>query len=166
MRRRTVLIVAAAALGALLLWRLCPRAFSSVIAAEESAVTGISAVAMAQRLENGEPRMETWRISASETQKEELLAILRSSGYRPDLRNLLPGNVDAVDADRNYDGNTVRLHFDLGDGEDGGVSVQFLSPGIVAVLAGDENGFRVYHPADRDVMYALLEYVQTHGTKD
>ena len=150
------------------LWRFWPQPLSEFMTVDESAVTGFSVYGVVQGLENGQTFTDAYRLDKASAQKgdaEELVAILFASDYRQDLRNLLPWKTDHVDGDKNYDGRTVTVALYTGDQEDDCVRIQFLSSSIVAVSTGNADGFRIYHPTDRQTMDALMGYLQTHGTK-
>ena len=150
------------------LWRFWPQSFSNFISVDESEVTGFSVYGIVQGLENGQTFTDAYRVDNVEAQSgdtEEIIKILSASNYRQDLRNLLPWKLDHVDGDKNYDGRTVAVAFYTGNQKDDCVRIQFLSSSIVAVSAGDEDEFLIYHPTNRQTMDLLMEYLQTHGTK-
>jgi hypothetical protein len=95
----------------------------------------------------------------------EILEILATSTYRQDVRNLLPWKTHYVEADKNYDGRSVLMAFSLGNGKDEWIQVHFLTSTMIAVLKGGEDGYRVYHPTNREILDELTEYFQTHGIK-
>lgn len=95
---------------------------------------------------------------------EEIFEILGTSRYQQDFRNLLPGDVDTVHPDKNFDGNMVSLRFFRGNEPDEYVNISFLSNSIITVFVGGESGFHIYHPANHETIYNLVEYLKTHGT--
>lgn len=152
----------------LLLWRLWPHTLSSLMSLDEDSVTSFWAQATVRHFEDEQSYSDTYyRIDIAQPENsdlEEILEILNTSNYQQDYRNLLPGDVDTVHPDKNYDGNTVQLRYVWGDEPDEYVSIRFLSSSIITVFVGGESGFRIYHPTNHETIYHLVEYLQTHGT--
>lgn len=149
-------------------WRFWPQSFATLIPVSETSVTGLSAYGMVQGIKNGEPFTDAYCIAAAEqsnTTSAEIMEILKSSKYRQDLRNLLPWAVNSVGTDKNYEGQTVIVSFYTGSQTEDFISIQFLSPSIVAISGGGRDGFHVYHPTNREAFGQLAEYLQTHGSK-
>ena len=149
----------------LLVWRFWPRSSSAIIPMDESAITDYSATAMVGRFENGQSYTDTYRVDNVDSKPGDpgaLLKILASSGYRPDFRNLLPWGIDSVSADRNYGNQTVLLYFYAHNSEEV-IIIHFLSPSIIAVNTNNESGMRIYHPANRETLHILAEYLQDNG---
>lgn len=154
-------------IGALLTWRLWPNSFSTVMPADGNAVTQCSAIAMVSGLSDGQPFSETYWLDIPESQRQnvgEILHLLGTSSYRQDYRNLLPWGIEYVDADKNYDGHSVRVELVGGADQTQDIDILFLSSSIIVVTNAGVPGFRIYHPTNRNTMYDLLEYVKLHGT--
>lgn len=171
MKKRIGFIITAviiALIAGLLIWRFLPRSSSHLMSVDESSITGVSAIAMVSRLESGSPYSDAYRIDYTPRQEaayREIMEILTSSRYRPDFRNLLPWDLDSLSAGKNYDGRTVSLTFSAENQEKQFVSIRFLSSSIVQVHIGNESGFRIYHPTNRETIDNLVEYLQTNGAK-
>ncbi len=161
MKKRIIRISLTIIIIFLITWPLLPVSFSNVMPIDEDTTISFSANAMVNYHE------ETYSINIPESQKdslEEILEILKTSRYRQDYRNLLPWRIGYVDADKNYDGHTVHLMFVYGNAKDEYVTIQFMSSSIIAVSTKDTCGFRIYHPTNDKTIYALVEYLKTHGT--
>lgn len=148
----------------LLFWRFIPRSSSCLISIDESACTGFSAIATDNYIEDGTPGSDVYRIDPPNDAVGDILEILSTSRYRPDLRNLLPGALRAINADKHYDGRIISLSFSTDAQLEQIVSIQFLSNTLVAVQNGYGSGFCAYHPTNRYVFDKLVEYLQTNGT--
>lgn len=149
-------------------WRLWPHTLSSLVSLDEDSVTSFWAQATIRSFENEQSYNDTsYRIDIAQPQNSnlgEILEILNTSSYQQDYRNLLPGDVDTVHPDKNYDGNIVRLRYVWGNEPDEFVAISFLSSSIITVFVGGESEFRIYHPTNHETMYNLIEYLKTHGT--
>ena len=166
MKKRIGIIVTAFIISlvvGLLIWRFWPRSSSHIISIDESAFTGVSAVAMVSRLEDGAPYSDIYRIDPPNDAAGDVLEVLSTSRYRPDFRNLLPWNLDSLSSGKNYDGRIVSLTFSAVNQEEQFVSFDFLSSTIVQVHIGNESGFRIYHPTNRNTIDKLVEYLQANG---
>ena len=167
MKKRIISIVFAILVIGTLAWRFWPHSFSEVTPVEKEAVLGFSGGAIIQKMENGQIYQDTYQLDIHEPQDDrvgEILELLTSSDYRQDFRNLLPWDIGSVGADKNFDGRTVTTLFTWGSEKDHYISIQFLSPTVVAVSIGGEE-FRVYHPTNKQVLSDLVAYLQTNGTK-
>ena len=87
-----VTIIAIALVAILLIWRFCPLSFSNTVSIGENSISGFSAIATVSRIENGEPKTDTYRIdgTAQQITPQKIIEILSASSYRQDFRNLLP----------------------------------------------------------------------------
>ena len=167
MKKRIGLIVLAVIVVCTLAWRFWPHSFLEVMPVQEEAVFGFSSGAIIQQMGNGEIYQDHYQLDIHEPQDDrvgEILEILVASNYRQDFRNLLPWGVSSVGADKNFDGRTVTTLFTLGNEKDDYISIQFMSPTIIAVSINGED-FRVYHPTNRQVFDDLAAYLQTNGIK-
>ena len=152
----------------LLIWRFLPRSSAHLMSVNESSVTCVSALATVNRLDNGSPHTDTYRIDSTQQQGAllgELIDILATSRYRSDFRNLLPWELASLSAGKNYDGRTVSLVFSAENQTEEYIYIRFLSSSLVSVHIGNESGFRIYHPANRETLDKLVEYLQTNGLK-
>ena len=159
-----IIIIVALFIIGLLVWRFWPQSFSDRMSFDKNAVTGLDAFADVQRFEGGQSYTDTYRIDNEEYQESapgEILDILATSSYQPDFRNLLPWDIDSVDADKNYDGRTVNVYLYCGDRY---IHLMFLSESMVVVNTRENSGMRVYHPTNSETMNKLVEYLQTNGT--
>ena len=147
----------------LLIWRLLPQSFSSLISVNESSITSFSAYGMFQNFEEGHCDLYSINEPAPISfEPGEILEILATSGYQQDFRNLLPWGVDAVAADNNYDGNMVTLSLYFQD-KQGCIEFQFLSNSIVAVSTSEQPDMRIYHPTNSATFDKLVDYLLVHG---
>lgn len=161
-------VILAVLVAALLFWRFWPRTFSDAASVDETAVVSVSVQAIINRVENGELVTDLYQldsIAQPEATLDAVLEILSASDYRPDFRNLLPWKLDYVDADRDYDGRTVTIVLDTGNGTDDFVQIQLLGSSVFAVSGGDRDGFRIYHPTKPEMLDQLIDYLQTNGEK-
>ena len=161
---KKLLIIVAAIVICLLTWRFWPQSLPNLISADETSITAFSSTVMVHRIENGQPITDTYSINTEQQSNEpsEILEILEKSSYRQDFRNLLPWDLNYVDADKNYDGRTAMLEFSVGNQKDEWVEIQFLSSSIIAVSVGGESEFRIYHPTNHVILDELVEYFQIH----
>lgn len=161
---KKLLIIVAAIVICLLTWRFWPQSLPNLISADETSITAFSSTVMVHRIENGQPITDTYSINTEQQSNEpsEILEILEKSSYRQDFRNLLPWDLNYVDADKNYDGRTAMLVFSVGNQKDEWVEIQFLSSSIIAVSVGDESELRIYHPTNHVILDELVEYFQTN----
>ena len=162
-----ITIIIIALVVGLLIWRFWPRPSSGLMPVDESSFTGVSAIAMVSGLEDGAFYSHTYRIDSTQQQSNEpgnILEILAASHYRPDFRNLLPWDLDTLSSGKNYDGRTVSLVFSTKDQETI-VYIRFLSSSLISVQIGDQSGFRIYHPTNRNTIDTLVEYLQTVGVE-
>ncbi len=168
MKRRIVAVIVIALVICLLWWRFWPQSFSDVISVDENSIVSYSVAAMVKHLENGQSHTDTYRIETTELKDNvpnEIMEILSSSDYRQDFRNLLPWDLDYVDADKNYDGRIITVYLYTGNQKDEYIQIQFLSKSIVAVSGGGKSGLRIYHPINREIIDLLTEHLQTNGIK-
>ena len=166
--RLIITIIIASLIVCLLIWRFLPQSFSNLISVDENTITNFSSSVMVQSLENGQTHTDTYQITKTEqlgNEPGDILEILSTSKYQQDFRNLLPWSADSIEADKNYDGRTVLLVFSVGNQKDEWVQIYYLSSSIIAVSVGREDGYRIYHPTNHKTLDELVEYIQTHGTK-
>ena len=162
-KRYIVLIVFILLVAGLLTWRLWPRSLASLLPDDAYSFTSVSASAMADVFEGGYPTFRHFRLEDDEqTAANELLDILKTSDYRPSLRNLLPWTTGSLVSGNDYDGRSVMLHFFFVDGQSPrSFAVQFLGRSLVSISS--EDGWSVYHATNPETLTALVEYIQTHG---
>ena len=164
-----VIITIIAIIVCSLIWRVWPHTFSDLLPFDKASVTSFSAYAMVRHYENEQSYTDTYYRMEDITQPqnsnpEEIFEILGTSRYQQDYRNILPGDVDTVHPDKNFDGNTASLRFFWGDEPDEFVNISFLSNSIITVFVGGESGFHIYHPTNHETIYNLIEYLKTNGT--
>lgn len=166
--RMFIMIILIALAIYLVIWRFWPNSFSNTISVNENSIDSVSVHAMVNHFGIEQDTIDTYLIGENEQQintLEEIIEILTTSSYRQDFRNLLPWDLDYVDADKNYDGRTVTVSFYMGNQKDEYVQIQFLSSSIIVVSSGDKTGFRIYHPTNKKTIDQLVEYLQTYGVK-
>ena len=162
------MIVAAALIIGLLVWRFWPHPLSSVISVEKSAVTSIACSASIGGVENGEPYIYSFTLSGLLPQDdgfEEIMEILDSSSYRQDFRNLLPWSIHSVGSDNTNNVLVADVVLVWGSGENESCFISMHSESMIAVSLRTESGLKVYHPTSREMLDTLAEYLQTHGSK-
>ena len=163
---RIITIVIALLVVGVLTWRLWPQSISSILPADVAVITDFSAVASVTVFQGGESVTHTYSLNDLEQHSnapQELLDILATSGYRPDMRNLLPKGVDVVYGGKDYDGRRVTLDFLTENEFDTYSGIYFLSSDVVAVNPSNGSGLLIYHPTNPETLNALVEYLQTHG---
>lgn len=169
-KKKTAIIAAAALLIVLLLgvWRFWPRPLSSVIGVEQGAVTGMACTVLAGGVENGKPYINGYTLSELSPQEDgfkEILTILDSSDYRPDLRNLLPWGIDSIGSDEANGVQTASVVFVWGSGVNESCILSIQGKNTVAVSGGSKSGLKVYHPTNREILNMITTYLQAHGNK-
>ena len=168
MKKRAAVIVAAALIIGLLVWRFWSHPLSSIICVEKSSVTSIACSISAGGVEDGMPYINSYTLSELSPQDngfEEIMEILDSSNYRQDFRNLLPWSINSVgsdDANNVLVGNAV---FVWGSGENESCFMSMHSENMIVVSSGTESGLKTYHPTNSEMLGTLAEYLQTHGNK-
>lgn len=160
MKKRIVFAVLIAIVLGLAAWRFWPMRFSSIAGTKQSAVTEFSAYAMVPGIENGKPKNDTYRIDGKDL--APIWEILDDGRYQQDLRNLLPWGVDGVSSESSM---SAGLLLATGNGKDDYLYISFVGESIVTVSTGGDSGLRIYHPTDPDILQALVQYLQTHGTE-
>ncbi len=165
MKKRIWAIILIALVICLLFWRFWPQSLSDVISVDKDSVVSYSVAAMVRRFENGQSKSYTYRIENTESHDtlDEIMEILSSSDYRRDFRNLLPWDLDYVDADKNYDGRIISVYLYTENKQDEYIEIQFLSKSIVAVDRGGKVGFRIYHPTNRETIDLLTQHLIANG---
>lgn len=157
--------VAALLLLALAVWRLWPRSFASLFLGDSTAVTSLSASCTIGDInERHSLAFDTYTVNAvspGEEDFEALLSLLRSSQYRPDLRNLLPWFQESVATDDSTRSVTVSLVWD--NQEEGFATLSFHTDRLAVLSLATEVGFLRFHPTDRALADQLAEYLQAHG---
>lgn len=168
MKKRIVVIALIVIVVSLLIWRLWPNSFSHVIPLDDNSAIHLSAFVIVGGMRNGQPYNDIYRLEIPQSETASLgdvLEMLDASAYRQDYRNLLPWGVDFVDSGGSNDKKSVSLFFDWGTEGDQRVNINFLGSSVVSASSSEASGFRIYHPTNREVLYDLAEYVQTHGEK-
>ena len=166
--RMFIMIILIALAVYLVIWRFWPNSFSNTISVNENSIDRVSIHAMVNHFGMGQDTIDTYLIDDLNqpiNMLEEIIDILTTSSYRQDFRNLLPWDLDHVDADKNQDGRIVSVSFYMGNDKDEYAQIQFLSSSIIVVSSGGETGFRVYHPTSPKTIDQLVEYLQTYGVK-
>ena len=168
MKKRIVVIALIVIAASLLIWRLWPYSCARVMPLDDTSAIHLTAFVIVGGIKDGQANNDIYRleIPSSETATlEDILEMLNASAYRQDYRNLLPRGVDSVDSGGSNDKKSVSLYFDWGTEGDQSVNIHFLSSRVVSVSSSEADGLRIYHPTNRELLYDLAEYVQTHGEK-
>ena len=164
-KRYIVLIVIALLIAGLFTWRLWPQSLSGLIPEYAYAFTGFDAYATAIVYETGSSNFRNYRLKDSEQTDgvvAELLDILKTSDYRPDLRNLLPWTTGSLVSGNDYDGRSATVHFFMVENQTPrSFYVQFMGRSLVTISSGD--GWDIYHATNPETLTKLVEYLQTHG---
>lgn len=109
MRNRTkkcIVLLLAILLLCLCVWRLTPRAFGQKTGADPQTISSLSGTAVLGGNRDGTPYMESYTLPTSTAGDEafrDILSLLCQSGYREDLRNLLPWAVDSAGSGSAYE---------------------------------------------------------------
>lgn len=171
-KRAIILIIAAAALVICLLgWRLWPHSLSAIISVEKNALTSIACQVAVSGNENGKPFIDSYtlsELSPQDTGFGEIVEILDSSDYRQDFRNLLPWRINSVGS-VNTSVNTylsASVVLVWGNGENDSCFISLHGESIIAVSLDTEAGLKIYHPTNREMLGALVEYMQAHGNEE
>ena len=151
---------------AILLLGLC--VWRQMTAADPKTISSLSGTAVLGGNRDGAPYMESYTIPTSTAEDDEecqdILSLLCRSGYREDLRNLLPWAVDSAGSDNAYDGRSVTLILVWGASADETCSLVLTGRQIV-VSRPHHDGFLIYRPLDTALLDQLTEYLMTHGEK-
>ena len=167
--KRSLLALAAVSVIALALWRLLPRSLGDVLNADPGAVTSMAAQAGVTGISGGKAATDTYTLEALSPDSEHfaaILEILEGTNYRPDFRNLLPWRSSTGGM---VDDRTVRVVFTWGT-DSARTCEMSLNRGdkvVVQWWSGDGTDRvgrpRFYHPTDRSVKDALVDYLIAHG---
>lgn len=166
--KKYMLLLLAAVLLLLAAWLLWPHSFAEITGIPDAPELNMAGVVTASKIENGSPSFDTWELpncAVGSTEYEAVLSVLSSGSYRQDLRNLLPGGLDSVRSDKDYDSRSVNLMFAWGPSEDACCSLTFSGSQVV-VSGPQSRGFRVYHPTDAGLLDRLIGELQTYGVKN
>lgn len=165
--KKCIVLLPAILLLGLCAWRLTPRTFEQMTAADPKTISSLSGTALLGGNRDGTPYMESYTLPTSAADDEvfrEILSLLCRSGYREDFRNLLPWAVDSAGSDNAYDGRSVTLILVWGASADETCSLGLTGRQIV-VSRPHHDGFLIYHPLDTALLDQLTEYLMTHGEK-
>ena len=86
--------------------------FGQMTGADPQTISSLSGTAVLGGNRHGTPYMESYTLPTSTAGDEafrDILSLLCQSGYREDLRNLLPWAVDSAGSGSAYDGRSVTL---------------------------------------------------------
>lgn len=164
--KKCIVLLPAILLLCLCVWRLTPRTFEQMTAADPKTISSLSGTAVLGGNRDGTPYMESYTLptSAADEAFQEILSLLCRSGYREDFRNLLPWAVDSAGSGNAYDGRSVTLILVWGASADETCSLVLTGRQIV-VSRPNHDGFLIYHPLDTALLDQLTEYLMTHGEK-
>ena len=165
--KKCIVLLPAILLLCLCVWRLTPRTFEQMTAADPKTISSLSGTAVLGGNRDGAPYMESYTLPTSAADEEvfrEILSLLCRSGYREDFLNLLPWAVDSAGSDNAYDGRSVTLILVWGASADETCSLVLTGRQIV-VSRPHHDGFLIYHPLDTALPDQLTEYLMTHGEK-
>ena len=167
--KRSLLALAAVAVIALALWRLIPRSLADVIGQDPGAVISMAAQVTVTGVANGKSVSDAFTLNDLPPEIEHfaaILEILEGTNYRPDFRNLLPWRSSTGGM---VDDRTVRVVFTWGT-DPARTCEMSLNRGdkvVVQWWSGDGTDRvgrpRFYHPTDRSVKDALIDYLIAHG---
>lgn len=146
----------------LVLWRVIPHPFSALISSHEDDFTSFAGAMQIAYVENGNPRIDAYKIDTSDNAEkmQELIAILESSKYRHDFRNLLPWEGTSSSTENNHGVRTVTFMFVWGPTDS--VSVTFQEGNL---LVSNGAKISVYHPTNPEVLNKMEEYMKLYGDK-
>ena len=170
MRNRTkkcIVLLLAILLLCLCVWRLTPRTFGQMTGADPQTISSLSGTAVLGGNRDGTPYMESYTLPTSTAGDEafrDILSLLCQSGYREDLRNLLPWAVDSAGRGSAYAGRSVTLILIWGTSADETCSL-VMTGGQIVVGLPNHDGFLIYHLLDTTLLDQLTEYLMTHGEK-
>lgn len=145
-----------------ILWRMFPHPFSALLSSYEDDFTGFSGVMHIAAVENGNPRMDAYQIRPSDNAEmmQELAALLESSKYRNDFRNLLPWDAASSSKNSNHDVRTVAFTFT--GAQTDRISVIFQEGNV---LIANGAGISIYHPTNPELLDKIEAYMKHYGEK-
>lgn len=164
-RAKILIIVLAVVLLSGLTWRLMPRALSDVISVNAEAVTSLSCAAMVHSNVDGVASTDSAvipSVTAETAAFQAIMEILNDTGYRPDVRNLLPWRTTSVRGTGGT-GSTVTLMLVWGETAEECCSMTVLDHKTISVSSGMRAGLLVFHPSNRDTLDALIDCVRLYG---
>ncbi|MBO4839376.1 MAG: hypothetical protein J5493_08430 [Lachnospiraceae bacterium] len=164
MKKRYYLLIIAAILIAVCIWRFRPHSFTWVLDADLEQISDIYANAVVCTIREGNLQMDTYTADFSRGDEElsELIRILSSAGYTNDFRNMFLSSPDAAES-RGGD-KTVCLTVRWDSGTDTPRTLVF-SKGLILVTPADGLRGRLCHPNSSSVLDMLTEYIQKTGKK-
>lgn len=163
MQKRVLLIIAAAVLILLGVWRFWPRSLTRIGNMPETGFSKARANTVIFATENGNLKMDTYvlDISGRPEKQAEMIKILSSVGYRQDLRNLVSwlwNGISVSGSDK-----TASVFLSWGSDAEESCRIEFLSGGLVAVAPGDGECSFLYHPTDQSVLNEIAGFIQREG---
>lgn len=164
---KIIAIVVALLVLAVIIWRLWPVSLEKVIGADPASVKDLTAYSVVAGVEEGTPYIRTTALPYQVQEENEahlitVMELLRSTDYRPSLRNLLPWP-QYIENLNSYDGTTVWVNLALGEDS---CRLVFYGEYVGLEPESDRGGFTLYRAADSTVRTKLLEYVAEHGWSD
>ena len=164
-KRYIVLSVIVLLIVGLLTWRLWPQTLSGLLPDDAYDFTDVYAGVMISVFENGSADIVRYLLESENQDSSiaaDLLDILKTSEYRPDLRNLTPWTLGVLHSDGSYDGRSLVLSFYLLEEQTyRDFSITFSGPN--QVMISSERAYGIYHATNPETLDALVEYIQTHG---
>lgn len=164
---KTIAIVVALLMLAIVVWRLWPVSLEKVIGADPASVKDLTAYSVVAGVEEGAPYIRTTALPY-QVQEENaahltaVMGLLDGTKYRPSLRNLLPWP-QYIENLNDYDGTTVWVNLALGEDS---CRLVFYGEYVGLEPERERGSFTLYRAADQTVRTKLLDYVAQHGWSD
>ncbi len=172
MKKRLKLIITIIVIALIIyipIWRFLPRSLSDLMSVDENSIKIVSISAQVFNINApGTSHYEQYHLEEMEQQRnmsKEIVDILSTSSYRQDFRNFWSWGLKSISADRNYDGRTVLLAFNIENPKGEVGFIHFLSSSLILVYGEGTVGYHIYHPTNNATISMLIDYIQTHGVK-
>mgnify|MGYP000513687338 CR=1 FL=1 len=167
--KRIILLFLAVFVIILGTWCLWPHPLAKVILSDTDTVTSLACNVNISGIETGgTPFIDSYALQELSKNNEHftaIMGILNSSEYRQDIRNLSPWPITEVTADGKYTGKSANVFLVWGNTEEETCYLHFAGNSVI-VSRGVEDRLLIYRTTNPDILNKLLEYLQTHGTKN
>lgn len=150
----------------LCIWRFWPRTIEKIIPMELNSIRTISLQMTEFGTVNHDLKMDVYSLDkeiSSDEESDVVLAVLDSTKYFSDFRNLLPWDVTSVGSGAKSITHSVIIKC-TGSNPDETYYINFHGDRTVSIHSKYDSEFRIYHPVKRQTLYRLADYIKQNGT--
>ena len=164
-KKRVIVIIVAAMVTALFVWRMWPYTMREVLGSNGEPFDKISVQITEFGVVNNSLQIDVYKAEISSVdamQYDEIVSLIEGIKFRQDLRNLLPWDINTVSSGEKSITHSANLML-TGAGLEGGCHITFHGDRIVSFSKGADSEFLVYHPVNRAVLDQLVAFTKEHG---